>query len=122
MTTISKQLADILDRHNILSGRQLALLHRDELLRLIQSGDSPGEKLVSELGLTQKQAVDILSLNLYYFKRLAALDVERELKEVNIKISELIRASGASDSQYATGKPTVTETLSKEDFWRNNTP
>lgn len=118
--TLSKQLKDSLDRQHILVGRQIAFLRRDELLRLICSGDSPSEKLISELGLTQKQASDILGLNLEYFKRSKALEIEDELIDIRARISELCRASVEPNSQYAVGKTIVTQTLSKEDFWRND--
>jgi DNA gyrase/topoisomerase IV subunit A len=101
-------------------GRQIAFSRRDELLRLICLGDSPSEKLISELGLTQKQASDILGLNLEYFKRSKALEIEDELIDIRARISELCRASVEPNSQYAVGKTIVTQTLSKEDFWRNN--
>lgn len=120
MKTSSKQLKDSLDRQHILVGRQIAFLRRDELLRLICSSDSPSEKLISELGLTQKQASDILGLNLEYFKRSKALEIEDELNDLKATINAICLASTESDSQYAVGKTTVTKTLSKEDFWRND--
>lgn len=86
MKTSSKQLKDSLDRQHILVGRQIAFLRRDELLRLICSGNSPSEKLISELGLTQNQASDILGLNLEYFKRSKALEIEDELNDLKTLI------------------------------------
>ena len=79
MKTLADELNDALDRQHILEGRQIALLRRDELLYWISSADDPIKKLMSELPLTEAQAKDILGLNLGYFKRLVALDVESEL-------------------------------------------
>jgi DNA gyrase/topoisomerase IV subunit A len=79
MKNLAEELNDALARQHILEGRQIALLRRDELLYWISSADDPIKKLMSELPLTEAQAKDILSLNLGYFKRLVALDVESEL-------------------------------------------
>lgn len=120
MKTLSKRLKDSLDRQHVLSGRQIACLRRDELLYWIHAGDSPSEKLVSELGLTQVQANDILGLPLGYFKRLVALEIECELKEINLKISTLQRASAVPGSQCIAGKTTVPEDSFKHDFYKND--
>lgn len=85
-------------RQHTLQGRLIALLNRDELLRLIQSDDNPSEKLVSELGLTQEQADDILSLNLGYFKRSVGLEIERELEALSTDIKVLSHAPAISSS------------------------
>lgn len=87
MKTLADELNDALARQHILEGRQIALLRRDELLYWISSADDPIKKLMLELNLTDIQAKDILSLNLGYFKRLVALDVESELVNLQRNLS-----------------------------------
>lgn len=87
MKTLADELNDALARQHILEGRQIALLRRDELLYWISSSDDAIKKLMLELNLTDIQAKDILSLNLGYFKRLVALDVESELLDLQRNLS-----------------------------------
>ena len=98
MKTLADELNDALARQHILEGRQIALLRRDELLYWISSADDPAKKLMSELTLTDVQVKDILSLNLRYFKRLVALDIEHELCDNGSKIYALFKISHILDS------------------------
>lgn len=98
MTTVSNQLMNSLDRQHILAGRLIAILRRDELLRLICLSDRPGKMLASELELTQKQADDILNLNLGYFKRTKVLEIEDELNDLKVKVNAMCLTSMMSDS------------------------
>ena len=76
------QLALVLKRLHILQGRQLALLHIDEVIRVIREADEPHAELMRRFGLTDIQAEDILEIRLRQLARLEALRIEKELGEL----------------------------------------
>lgn len=86
---VIRRLKDNLDRQHILEGRQIAFLRRDELLRLACSGDSLGELFISKLGLTRKQAKDILELKIEYFRPSNSREIETELASIRSELGGL---------------------------------
>ncbi len=76
------QLALVLKRLHILQGRQLALLHIDEVIRVIREAEEPRAELMQRFGLSEVQAEDILEIRLRQLARLEAIRIEKELAEL----------------------------------------
>jgi len=92
-TTIERRsryrLDKVLARIHILEGRQVVLLHIDEVIRIIRNSDEPKPALMDRFGLSDRQAEDILEIRLRQLARLEALRIEQELKELRQEQSRL---------------------------------
>ncbi|MFM7341200.1 MAG: DNA topoisomerase IV subunit A, partial [Betaproteobacteria bacterium] len=92
-TTIERRsryrLDTVLARIHILEGRQVVLLHIDEVIRIIRNSDEPKPALMDRFGLSDRQAEDILEIRLRQLARLEALRIEQELKELRQEQSRL---------------------------------
>ncbi len=75
------RLDKVLARIHILEGRQLVLLNIDEVIAIIRGADDPKQALIDRFTLTDRQAEDILEIRLRQLAKLAAIEIERELKE-----------------------------------------
>lgn len=86
MTTVQRRtrhrLDKVLDRIHLLEGRQLVLLHIDEVIRIIRQSDEPKAALIARFRLSDRQAEDILEIRLRQLARLEAIKIEQELKEL----------------------------------------
>ncbi len=86
MTTVQRRtrhrLDKVLDRIHLLEGRQLVLLHIDEVIRIIRQADEPKAALIERFRLSDRQAEDILEIRLRQLARLEAIKIEQELKEL----------------------------------------
>ncbi len=88
------ELAEARDRAHILEGLLIALKNLDEVIETIRRSkdtDTAREALMKKFGLSEKQAVAILEMQL---KRLAALErqkIEDEYKAIKEKMDELLR-------------------------------
>lgn len=88
------ELAEARDRAHILEGLLIALKNLDEVIETIRKSkdtDTARESLMKKFGLSEKQAVAILEMQL---KRLAALErqkIEDEYKTIKAKMDELLR-------------------------------
>ncbi|MCW5663352.1 MAG: DNA topoisomerase IV subunit A [Piscinibacter sp.] len=86
MTTVQRRtrhrLDKVLDRIHLLEGRQLVLLHIDEVIRIIRQSDEPKAALIERFRLSDRQAEDILEIRLRQLARLEAIKIEQELKEL----------------------------------------
>ena len=69
-------------RIHILEGRQLALLHIDEVIKVIRESDEPKGDLIRRFGLSEIQAEDILEIRLRQLARLEGIRIGKELKEL----------------------------------------
>ncbi|MDE2260555.1 MAG: DNA topoisomerase IV subunit A [Betaproteobacteria bacterium] len=67
-------------RVHILEGRQLALLHIDQVIKVIRESDEPKEDIIRQFGLSEVQAEDILEIRLRQLARLEGVRIEKELK------------------------------------------
>ncbi len=76
------RLQKVLDRIHIFEGRQLVLLHIDEVIRIIRNSDEPKAALIERFKLTDRQAEDILEIRLRQLARLEAIRIEQELKDL----------------------------------------
>jgi topoisomerase-4 subunit A len=76
------RLQKVLDRIHIYEGRQLVLLHIDEVIRIIRNSDEPKAALIERFKLTDRQAEDILEIRLRQLARLEAIRIEQELKDL----------------------------------------
>jgi len=76
------RLQKVLDRIHIYEGRQLVLLHIDEVIRIIRNSDEPKPALIARFKLTDRQAEDILEIRLRQLARLEAIKIEQELKDL----------------------------------------
>jgi len=85
-TTIERRsrhrLGKVQDRIHILEGRQLVLLHIDEVIAIIRQSDDPRAALVQRFALSERQADDILEIRLRQLARLEAIKIEQELKDL----------------------------------------
>ena len=81
------------DRNHILEGRLKALNVIDEIIKLIRASEdaaSAKEALMGKkFGFTERQAIDILDMQLRQLTRLSRIDLETEQKDVLARIKEL---------------------------------
>ena len=98
-TTITRRsqhrLNKVLDRIHILEGRQLVLLHIDEVIRLIRQSDEPKPALIERFKLSDRQAEDILEIRLRQLARLEAIKIEQELTELRQEQGKLEEILGS---------------------------
>jgi DNA gyrase subunit A len=81
------------DRNHILEGRLKALNVIDEIIKLIRgSEDATAAKealMGKKYGFSERQAIDILDMQLRQLTRLSRIDLETEQKDVQARIKEL---------------------------------
>ena len=81
------------DRQHILEGRLKALNVIDAIIKLIRASDdaaSAKDKLMKKpYGFSERQAIDILDMQLRQLTKLSRLDIEAEVEALNAKIKEL---------------------------------
>ena len=93
------RLDEVERRVHILEGRQLALLHIDEVIRVIRESDEPKAALVRQFGLTEVQADDILEIRLRQLARLEGIKIEQELKTLKAERRDLRHLLAQRDAQ-----------------------
>ncbi len=92
------RLGKVADRIHILEGRQLVLLHIDEVIAIIRAADEPKAALIARFALSSAQADDILDIRLRQLARLEAIKIEQELKELRAeaaRLSEILASPAA---------------------------
>jgi DNA gyrase subunit A len=81
------------DRQHILEGRLKALNVIDAIIKLIRASDDAAaakEKLMKKpYGFSERQAIDILDMQLRQLTKLSRIDIEAEVEALNAKIKEL---------------------------------
>jgi len=81
------------ERNHILEGRLKALNVIDEIIKVIRASEDAAaakEALMSKkFGFTERQAIDILDMQLRQLTKLSRIDLELEQKEIQEKIKEL---------------------------------
>ena len=81
------------ERNHILEGRLKALNVIDEVIKVIRASEDANaakEALMSKkFGFSERQAIDILDMQLRQLTRLSRIDLETEQKEIRAKIKEL---------------------------------
>ena len=83
------RLGKVHDRIHVLEGRQLVLLHIDEVIRIIRASDEPKPALIARFALSERQAEDILEIRLRQLARLEAIRIEQELKALRAEKGRL---------------------------------
>ncbi len=89
------RLDKVLARIHVLEGRQLVLLHIDEVVRIIRAADDPKPALMERFKLSDVQAEHILEIRLRQLARLEAIKIEQELKELRAdqeKLEDILRS------------------------------
>ncbi|MDP3281825.1 MAG: DNA topoisomerase IV subunit A [Nitrosomonas sp.] len=85
-TTVTRRSQTRLDqvqkRLHILEGRMVVLLNIDEVIKVIREADDPKADLMSQFGITEIQADDILEIRLRQLARLEAIRIEKEMNEL----------------------------------------
>ena len=85
-TTVTRRSRTRLDqvqkRLHILEGRRVVLLNIDEVIKVIREADDPKADLMSQFGITEIQADDILEIRLRQLARLEAIRIEKEMNEL----------------------------------------
>lgn len=76
------RLEKVQARIHILEGRQIVLLHIDEVIAIIRESDEPKVALMARFDLSERQAEDILEIRLRQLARLEAIKIEKELNEL----------------------------------------
>src|SRR5574337_628562 len=92
------RLARVRDRVHVLEGRQLVLLHIDEVIRIIRASDEPKPALMARFRLSERQADDILEIRLRQLARLEAIRIEQELaslRDEQGRLDEVLRSPKA---------------------------
>jgi len=81
------------DRQHILEGRLKALNVIDAIIKLIRASDDAAaakDKLMKKpYGFSERQAIDILDMQLRQLTKLSRIDIETEIEALNTKIREL---------------------------------
>ncbi len=81
------------ERNHILEGRLKALNVIDEIIKVIRASEDAAaakEALMSKkFGFTERQAIDILDMQLRQLTKLSRIDLESEQKEIQERIKEL---------------------------------
>ena len=81
------------DRNHILEGRLKALNVIDEIIKLIRGSEDAASAKVAlmgkKYGFTERQAIDIIDMQLRQLTRLSRIDLETEQKDVLARIKEL---------------------------------
>ncbi len=85
-TTLTRRSQHQLDRVqariHILEGRQVVLLHIDEVIAIIRESDEPKAALMARFDLSERQAEDILEIRLRQLARLEAIKIDKELQQL----------------------------------------
>ncbi len=85
-TTLTRRSQHQLDRVqariHILEGRQVVLLHIDEVIAIIRESDEPKAALIARFDLSDRQAEDILEIRLRQLARLEAIKIDKELQQL----------------------------------------
>lgn len=95
------RLQEVNDRLHILAGRQIALLHIDEVIRVIRESDEPKSALMASFGLTEIQAQDILEIRLRQLARLEWIKLEKEIEGLNKEKAGLEKLLGSETAMKA---------------------
>ena len=86
LTTLTRRSQHQLDRVqariHILEGRQVVLLHIDEVIAIIRESDEPKAALMARFDLSERQAEDILEIRLRQLARLEAIKIDKELQQL----------------------------------------
>jgi len=81
------------DRQHILEGRLKALDVIDAIIKLIRNSDDAGSAkealMVKPYEFSERQAIDILDMQLRQLTKLSRIDIEKEMEELNARIKEL---------------------------------
>jgi len=81
------------DRQHILEGRLKALNVIDEIIKLIRNSDDAGSAkealMIKPYEFSERQAIDILDMQLRQLTKLSRIDIEKEVEELNARIKEL---------------------------------
>jgi DNA gyrase subunit A len=81
------------DRQHILEGRLKALDVIDAIIKLIRGSDDAGSAkealMVKPYEFSERQAIDILDMQLRQLTKLSRIDIEKEMEELNARIKEL---------------------------------
>ena len=85
------RLNDVVDRLHILDGRKIAFLHIDKVIKVIRESDEPKAALMSQFGLSEVQAQDILEIRLRQLAKLEWIKIENEMKALSAEKDELER-------------------------------
>lgn len=83
------RLNEVDRRIHILEGRELILLHIDEVIKIIRESDEPKAELIRYYSLTEVQADDILEIRLRQLAKLEYIKIEKELKELRSEKKDL---------------------------------
>ena len=81
------------DRQHILEGRLKALNVIDAIIKLIRNSEDAGSAkealMIAPYEFSERQAIDILDMQLRQLTRLSRIDIEKEVEELNGRIKEL---------------------------------
>ncbi len=81
------------ERNHILEGRLKALNVIDDIIKVIRASDDANAAkaalMAKKFGFTERQAIDILDMQLRQLTKLSRIDLEAEQKEIRARIKEL---------------------------------
>lgn len=92
------RLGQVHARQHILNGRLIAFLNIDAVIRIIRSAEDPKADLMSQFGLSEIQATDILEIRLRQLANLERIKLEGELADLQAEANFL---QGLLDSRPA---------------------
>lgn len=85
------RLAKIDDRIELLDGYLIAYLNLDRVIQIIREEDEPKAVMMTEFGLTDRQAEAILNMRLRSLRRLEEMEIKRERDQLDKERSELVQ-------------------------------
>ena len=83
------RLAKIADRLELLDGYIIAFLNLDRIIEIIRTEDEPKPVMMTEFGLTDRQAEAILNMRLRSLRRLEEMELRRERDDLLAEKEEL---------------------------------
>ena len=93
------RLAKIADRMELLAGYIIAFLNLDRVIEIIRTEDEPKPVMMTEFGLTDRQAEAILNMRLRSLRKLEEMELKRERDALEKEQDDLSKLLGSDARQ-----------------------
>jgi topoisomerase-4 subunit A len=111
------RLAKIADRIELLDGYLIAYLNLDRVIAIIRAEDEPKPVLISEFGLTDRQAEAILNMRLRSLRKLEEMQIRGEREKLEAEKADLDRLVGSEARQRTRLKRELTALKDRYGGW-----
>lgn len=106
---VNARLNAVNDRIKILNGRIIAFDNIDKVISIIQNADDPKSELISQIGVDEVQAEDILEIKLRQLARLEKVKLENEISTLEKEAKTLKGLLGSDKKMYTLMKKEMDE-------------